>query len=315
MLAVEVIDLVRRYGPVAAVDGVSLDVRAGEVVALLGPNGAGKTSTVECVAGFSRPDGGTVRVLGRDPVGQRAAVVPHLGVMLQEGGAWQAATPRELVRLYARLFPSARPTDEVLADVGLLEVAERRYRVLSGGEKQRVNLALALVGRPRVLLLDEPTAGMDPGARQTCWALLRRLRDDGAAILLTTHAMDEAERLADRVVLVAGGRVAAQGAPNELVARLHPADRLVVTSPATVDADGLARELSRALAADVAVDGAGRWIVAAGPQRIADVGAWFAARGLPLSSVGVDAGLEDVVLALTRDEEARLTPGGGEVAG
>ena len=211
--AIHVEGLVKRYGGRTVVDGLSLEVAHGTVLCLLGRNGAGKTTTIECLEGFRRPDAGTVRVLGHDPVLETTAVADRIGVMLQEGGAYQAASPREMLRLYAQLYPRALPVDEVLASVDLAERADSRFRSLSGGEKQRVNLALALIGRPDVLFLDEPTAGMDPAARRRTWHVLEGLRDSGAAILLTTHAMDEAERLADTVAVIDHGRTLALDSP------------------------------------------------------------------------------------------------------
>ena len=214
--AIAVEGLSKRYGDRTVVDGVSFDVAAGTVLCLLGRNGAGKTTTIECLEGFRRPDGGRVRVLGRDPAGERGTIADRVGVMLQEGGAYQAATPREMLGLYAALYPNPLPVDEVLATVEMHERADSRYRTLSGGEKQRVNLALALIGRPEVLFLDEPTAGMDPAARRRTWRVLEGLRDAGAAILLTTHALDEAARLADVVAVIDRGRLLALDSPAAL---------------------------------------------------------------------------------------------------
>ena len=211
--AIQVKGLVKRYGDRAVVDGISFSVASGSVLCLLGRNGAGKTTTIECLEGFRQPDGGAVRVLGCDVSRDRAAVAERVGVMLQDGGAYQAATPREMLRLYADLYPRALAVDEALATVDLAERADSRFRTLSGGEKQRGNLALALIGRPDVLFLDEPTAGMDPAARRRTWRVLEGLRDGGAAILLTTHAMDEAERLADMVAVIDRGRLLALDTP------------------------------------------------------------------------------------------------------
>jgi ABC-2 type transport system ATP-binding protein len=299
--AVEVTDLVKRYGGRPVVDGVSLRVEAGSIVALLGPNGAGKTTTVECIEGFRRADAGTIRVLGHDPIADREQVVPHLGVMLQEGGAYQASSPREMLRLHARFYSDPLDTDELLDRVGLAGTsATTRYRALSGGQKQRLNLALALVGRPRVAILDEPTAGMDPKARLDTWDLVRSLRDEGVAVLLTTHFMDEAERLADRVAVIDHGRVVADDSPAALLAGANPG-RVLVTTTAAVDTDALAEALGVAVRAD----GTGRILVGAGPDAIPAITAWFAAHHLPLTGVTSDAGgLEAVVLALT-DPEAR----------
>jgi ABC-2 type transport system ATP-binding protein len=283
--------LVKRYGDRRVVDGVTFDVPRGCVLALLGVNGAGKTTTVECIEGFRRPDGGEVRVLGLDPLGDRDAVVARMGVMLQEGGAYQAATPREMVTLYARFYRQPRGVDELLELVGLTKVARARYRTLSGGERQRLNLALALVGRPEVVVLDEPTAGMDPQARRMTWEHVRSLRDEGAAVLLTTHFMEEAERLADRVAVIDQGRLLALDTPAGLVAASAP-NRVLVTTSATVDPAAL----SAAVRAPVVVEAAGRLAVEAGPDAIPR----FAEQGLAVTGISVGGGgLEDVFLRLT----------------
>ena len=215
--AIEVEGLTKRYGARTVVDGVSFTVAPGSILALLGRNGAGKTTTVECVEGFRRPTSGTLRILGHDPVAERARIVERVGVMLQEGGAYQAATPREMLRLYSQLFANRRPVDEMLALTDLEARGDDRFRTLSGGEKQRVNLALALIGRPDVLMLDEPTAGMDPVARRATHALVSSLRDDGVAIVLTTHFIDEAERLADTVAILDQGRIVALDTPERII--------------------------------------------------------------------------------------------------
>jgi ABC-2 type transport system ATP-binding protein len=214
--AVVVDGLVKRYAARTVVDGVSFEVAAGELVALLGPNGAGKTTTVETVEGYRRPDGGRVRVLGVDPLAGGRALRARVGLMLQGGGVDPRARPRELLRLFARFHDGARPADELLRLVGLEGVATTPFRRLSGGERQRLGLALALVGRPEVLVLDEPTAGMDPEARAVTRSIIGEARADGAAILLTSHDLTEVERLADRVVVIDEGRVIATGAPSTL---------------------------------------------------------------------------------------------------
>ncbi|MDQ3974124.1 MAG: ABC transporter ATP-binding protein, partial [Actinomycetota bacterium] len=216
--AIQVEGLVKTYGALRAVDGLSLAVPAGSVCCLLGPNGAGKTTTVECLEGFRRPDAGTVRVLGMDPRDDHDALVARMGVMLQEGGVYPAATPREMLRLYARFYRRPLDPDTLLDQVGLTGSAATRYRALSGGQKQRLNLALALVGRPQVAMLDEPTAGMDPQGRLATWQLIEGLRADGVTVLVTTHLLDEAERLADLVGVIAHGRLLALDSPAALAA-------------------------------------------------------------------------------------------------
>lgn len=291
--AVRVDGLTKRYGSRTVVDGVSFTAAAGTVTCLLGRNGAGKTTTVECVEGLRTPDAGTVRILGHDPVTERSRVIARMGVMLQEGGAYPAATPREMLWLYARLFPRTRPVDEILSITSLADRADSRFRTLSGGEKQRVNLGLALIGRPEVLFLDEPTAGMDPAARRRTWELLDQLRSEGAAIVLTTHFMDEAERLADVVGILHEGRLVALGRPDAITG----ATGLEIHSPAALDVDGL----EAAFAARVQRLGTGRFLLHAGPERLHDVTAWFAQRQIPLSGVTQHRpSLEDAFLDLTR---------------
>jgi ABC-2 type transport system ATP-binding protein len=214
--AIEVVDLVKHYGEVRAVDGVSLRIATGEVFGLLGPNGAGKTTAVEILEGYRAPDAGEVRVLGLDPVREGGRLRPRIGVMLQEGGLYPGLRPLELLRLFAAYFEHPVDTDELLDTVGLRDAARTLVRRLSGGQKQRLSLALALVGRPEVVFLDEPTAGMDPHARATTWRLVRELAEGGVTVMLTTHGMDEAEHLCDRVAIVDHGRVVAGGSLAEM---------------------------------------------------------------------------------------------------
>ena len=208
--------LVRIFGDLRAVDGLSFDVAPAEIVTVLGPNGAGKTSTLDACTGFARPDGGAVRVLGLDPWRQSARLRPRIGVMLQAGGSHAAARTGEMLRTIARCSANPHDPDWLLEVLGLQPVARTPVRRLSGGQVQRLSLAMALVGRPELLFLDEPTAGLDPQARHLVWDLLRAARSDGVSIVLTTHLLDEAEFLSDRVVIVDHGRVVAQGAPGEL---------------------------------------------------------------------------------------------------
>ena len=217
--AIAVEGLVKRYGDRTVVDDVDLGVRGGEIVALLGRNGAGKTTIVECIEGYRRPDGGRVRVLGEDPraggeTGRRLRA--RMGQLLQEGGFDIRARPLETLRQYAGFHRAPREPDELIELLGLREVAETPYRRLSGGERQRLGLAVALVGQPEVLILDEPTAGMDPEARATVRYLLGTLRDAGVATLLTSHDLLDVERVADRVVVLRTGRIVAHGPPAAL---------------------------------------------------------------------------------------------------
>jgi ABC-2 type transport system ATP-binding protein len=222
--AVEVVDLHRRYGTFEAVRGISFEVFPGQVLALLGVNGAGKTSALEVVEGLAAPSEGTVRVLGHDPRRDRAAVRRHLGVLLQQSGLAGDLTVHETVRCWARTLTDPRPVGEALTQLGLTHRADVRVGSLSGGERRRLDLTLALLGRPRVVILDEPTAGLDAESRRTVWGVVRGLVDRGAAVVLTTHQLDEAEALADQVALMRGGVVVLAGNQADIAA----------TQPATI---------------------------------------------------------------------------------
>ncbi|GAA2510990.1 ABC transporter ATP-binding protein [Streptomyces gobitricini] len=216
---IEAEDVRRSYsGGFEAVTGLTFSVSRGEVFALLGTNGAGKTSTVELLEGLARPSGGTVRVLGHDPYTERAAVRPRIGVMLQEGGFPADLTVAETVRMWAGCTTGARPAGEALETVGLGGRAGVRVKQLSGGEKRRLDLALALLGHPEVLFLDEPSTGLDAEGRRDTWELVRRLRDGGTTVLLTTHYLEEAETLADRLAIMHRGRIVTAGTPAEVTA-------------------------------------------------------------------------------------------------
>ncbi|TLS41576.1 ABC transporter ATP-binding protein [Streptomyces montanus] len=216
---IEVTDLRRVYGgEFEAVRGVTFTVGRGELFALLGTNGAGKTSTVELLEGLAPPAGGQVRILGHDPYTERDAVRPRIGVMLQEGGFSAELTVAETVRMWAGCTSGARPAAEALEMVGLARRSDVRVKQLSGGEKRRLDLALALLGRPEVLFLDEPTTGLDAEGRQETWELVRELREAGTTVLLTTHYLEEAEGLADRLAILHEGRIAASGTPAEVTA-------------------------------------------------------------------------------------------------
>lgn len=216
---IEVTDLRRVYGgDFEAVRGITFSVGHGELFALLGTNGAGKTSTVELLEGLAAPAGGRVRVLGHDPYEERAVVRPRIGVMLQEGGFPSELTVAETVRMWAGCTSGARPTAEALDMVGLARRSGVRVKQLSGGEKRRLDLALALLGRPEVLFLDEPTTGLDAEGRRSTWELVQELRDGGTTVLLTTHYLEEAEELADRLAILHEGRIAATGTPAEVTA-------------------------------------------------------------------------------------------------
>jgi ABC-2 type transport system ATP-binding protein len=217
--AISVRGLVKRYGDRNAVDGLDLDIRRGEIFALLGPNGAGKTTTVEVLEGYRQRDGGEVQVLGVDPAIGGRRWKADLGIVLQSGAGDSQLTCLELLRAQAAYYPDPRDPAEVLDLVGLTEKAGARGRTLSGGQRRRLDVALGIVGRPRLLFLDEPTTGFDPEARRQFWALIRSLRDLGTTMLLTTHYLDEAEELADRVGVIARGELVEVAVPAELGGR------------------------------------------------------------------------------------------------
>ncbi len=315
--AITVRGLCKRYGALTVLDGIDLDVPGGQLVALLGPNGAGKTTTVEILEGYRRPDAGDVRVLGLDPHRDGSALRPRVGVMLQQGGITPQGRPRELVRLHARLFAHPADPDDLLDLLGLAGAATRRYRLLSGGEKQRLALALALVGRPELLVLDEPTAGMDPAAKVAVRALLGDLRAAGRTILLTTHELADVERMADHVVVIDRGRVLAAGTPAELVAGAGHVLRFRLAAPdgsvAGVDQGDLAA-LGAALGGAIEADGSpGRHRLAGrspDPAAIATLATWCAGHGLLLAELRTTGGtLEERFLELIAQ------PDGGDAAG
>jgi len=306
--AVVVRDLVKRYDGRAVVDGLSLSVAPGEILGLLGPNGAGKTTTVEIVEGYRRADAGEVRVLGLDPAREGRALRPRLGLMLQQGGLPPQARAGELLRLYASFFRDPEDPDRLLARVGLADAARRRVKVLSGGEKQRLALAIALVGRPEVAILDEPTAGMDPRAKAATREVIADLRDRGAAVLLTTHELVDLERLADRIAIVDHGRLVALGTPAELTAGSRP--RLRFRLAGVLSAAGRA-EMGGALAEAVGPgsrpivdeDGAGAFYRVEGvepsPRLIAALADWCRRRDLLLTEMRSAGGtLEERFLEL-----------------
>jgi ABC-2 type transport system ATP-binding protein len=303
--AVVVRGLRKRYGDRTVLDGISLSVAPGELVALLGPNGAGKTTTVEIVEGYRRSDGGTVRVLGHDPARGGRALRARVGLMLQGGGIDPRAQPRETLVQFGRFHDSARDADELLDLVGLRAAARTRYRRLSGGERQRFGLALALVGRPELLVLDEPTAGMDPEGRVATRAIIADLRASGVAILLTSHDLGDVERMADRVCVLRGGTIVAAGSPAELAAGARPRLRFRLDRP--LAGDQLA-ELGRRLAVVrpgatlIAEPDAGRYCVegtAPDAMVIAALADWCAGAGrLMVELRAAGATLEEAYLEL-----------------
>jgi len=299
--ALDVAGLVKSYGGRRVVDGVSLQVRPGTVLALLGPNGAGKTTTVEICQGFRRADAGTVRVLGLSPADP--ALRPRVGVMPQAGGAYPGLRCAEMLRLVASYAATPLDVDDLLERLGLVEVARTTYRRLSGGQQQRLSLALAVVGRPELVFLDEPTAGLDPQARHATWELVQALRADGVTTVLTTHLLDEAERLADDVVVLDGGRVVAAGTVQELTTRGSTGQLRFRSTPA-LDLDQLLMALPPGCAAKESP--AGQYLVegphgaAIDPQILATVTAWCATNDAMAVDLKVEQrSLEDVFLELT----------------
>ncbi|NTU54828.1 MAG: ABC transporter ATP-binding protein [Anaerolineales bacterium] len=215
--AIEIRDLHKRYGQIVAMDGLTFNVASGEIFGLLGPNGAGKTTTVECLLGLRTPDAGEICLLGMMHADQSRAIRARLGVQLQSTGLLPQLTVREQVQFFADLFPRSLPVDDVVARVGLTGMAKTATRALSGGQKQRLAVALALINDPDLLFLDEPTTGLDPQARRALWDLVRDLRQTGKTILLTTHYMEEAEQLCDRVAIMDHGRIIELGTPAALI--------------------------------------------------------------------------------------------------
>ena len=283
--------MVKRYGQATAVDGLSLTAGRGEVTAILGPNGAGKTTTIEVCEGYRSADGGAVRVLGLDPVRDAARLKPRVGVMLQAGGIPPAVPAGEYLRTLSRFHVKPHDTAWLLDIVGLTAHARTPYKRLSGGQQQRLSLAAAVLGRPELVFLDEPTAGMDPQARHATWDLITALRADGVGVILTTHFMEEAERLADHVVIIDHGRAVADGSP---VALTGSAGQLRFRAEPGLDIDSLLTALP-----------AGRYLIevpggTVQPALLAAVTAWCADRGVLPSSLQIESRtLEDVFLELT----------------
>ena len=301
-LAVSVDGLVMRYGDKVAVDGLTMAVERGTITAVLGPNGAGKTTTLETCEGYRAPQGGSVTVLGLDPRRDRRELLPRLGVMLQGAGAWSGARAMEMLRHVARLHAHPLDVEELADRLGLGDCGRTPYRRLSGGQQQRLGLAMAVVGRPELVFVDEPTAGMDPHARRATWEMLTDLRHAGATVVLTTHLMDEAERLADRIHIIDHGRLLVSGTPLELTRGGGDATiRLVVTRPFP---EGAPESLGRALGPLTAVTQLDEYsLVVTGPADSTTLGIvsrWCEEHDvLPESLALGQRNLEDVFVELT----------------
>jgi ABC-2 type transport system ATP-binding protein len=299
--AVEVATLEKHYGAVRAVDGLTFSIAVGEVFGLLGPNGAGKTTTVEILEGYRRADAGQVRVLGVDPWEDGKQLRPRIGVMLQEGGLYPGIRPLEALRLFASYYAAPDDPERLLDLVGLRDAERTLVRRMSGGQQQRLSLALALVGRPSLVFLDEPTAGMDPHARATTWAMIRELRERGATVVLTTHAMHEAEQLCDRVGIVHHGRLVGYGTPSELTTT--SAADMRFSAAAELDVEKLARALDLTTS-DVREVRPGEYVVdvAPSPRLVAALTTWLDDQDVLLSELRAGRGsLEDVFLRLTAE--------------
>jgi ABC-2 type transport system ATP-binding protein len=298
--AVEITGLVKRYGAKTAVQGLDLTVASGSLTAVLGPNGAGKTSTIECCEGYRRPDGGSVRVLGLDPVADGAALRPRIGVMLQSGGIYQAVRAMEMLRHIASLYANPLDVDALAERLGLDSCGKTPFRRLSGGQQQRLSLALALVGRPELVFLDEPTAGLDVQARHAAWELIEQLRADGVTVVLTTHLLDEAERLADMVAIIDAGRVIAYDSPRRLAEATKARDAIRFEAPAGLDLAALAASLAPGCRAAETTAGHYRVEGEITPDALAATTAWCASLGVMPRNLAVDQrSLEDVFLDLT----------------
>ncbi|MFI6100112.1 ABC transporter ATP-binding protein [Lentzea sp. NPDC051213] len=299
--AVEVSGLVKKYGSKTAVDGLDLVQQPGTVLALLGPNGAGKTTTVEICEGFRPADAGSVRVLGLVPGDE--ALRPRIGVMPQGGGGYPGIRAEEMLRLVAACAANPLDPQWLIEILGLGGAARTPYKRLSGGQQQRLSLACALIGRPELVFLDEPTAGMDPQARHLVWDLVGALKDDGVSVLLTTHLMDEAEALADQVVIIDEGRVVAQGSPAELTANRANDQQLRFRARQGLDTSLLSAALPEGLKVREATRGA--YVVEGliDPQVVSTVTSWCAQQGVLAEELTVARrSLEDVFLELTGRE-------------
>jgi ABC-2 type transport system ATP-binding protein len=303
---ISVSDLRIRYGKHEALAGLSFEVHCGELFALLGPNGAGKTSTVEILEGYRRRTGGTVSVLGTDPWQAGPAWRARIGVMLQETGPEPDLTVAECLHLYGSYYADPWPAADLLELTGLEAHADKKATQLSGGQRRKLDLALALTGRPQVLFLDEPTTGFDPAARRDAWEIIAALKDTGTTMILTTHYMEEAERLADRVAVVTAGTLVSQGSPHNLVNR-QATPTITFTLPAGLTAADLPEPARHA----VYGGSSGKLALpAASPlPLLGTLAAWAERAGLDLPDLEVRRPtLEDVYLQLTTGQEAEATP-------
>ena len=298
--AITVRGLRKSYGDFEAVRDVDLTVERGEVFALLGPNGAGKTTTVEILEGYRRRSAGEVDVLGHDPARNERALKQRVGIVLQETGVEPYLTVEETVELFRGFYPSPRPLQEVLEVVGLVGQRAMRVRKLSGGQRRRLDVAVGLAGDPELLFLDEPTTGFDPSARRQAWEMVRSLRALGKTVLLTTHYMDEAEQLADRVAILVQGRIVAEGRPRELIAQ-EAVTTINFRLPPDVPSEALAAALGKAGNSLTAVDGRCTLHTPEPTHSLYELTRWATEHGVELGELTVArASLEDIYLQLTR---------------
>jgi ABC-2 type transport system ATP-binding protein len=308
MPAIDVADLGKTYGgasgPVRAIDGLSFTVESGEIYGLLGPNGAGKTSTVEILEGHRRPTSGEVTVLGERPGAAGRRWRDRVGIVLQSSGIEPEFTVREVVELYGGVYSNPRPVAEVVDLVDLGDRLDERVGALSGGQRRRLDLALGVVGRPEVLFLDEPTTGFDVTARRRAWDLITSLRDEGTTILLTTHYLEEAEQLADRVGVIVDGRMVAEGAPGALAGDLG-ATVISFTAPASLALDAVTDELTAVLGARPSVRSGVVEVRTTNPTEVTNaLTRWALDRDVELTGLAVRrTSLEDVFVALTTSSD------------
>ena len=299
--AIEVDGLHKAYGSFEAVRGVSLRVERGEIFAFLGPNGAGKTTTVEILEGFRKRSAGEVRVLGIDPEHGDRDWRARIGIVLQEGKAQPELTVRETLELWSAYYPRSRPVAETIELVGLAEKADERVARLSGGQRRRLDVGLALVGNPELVFLDEPTTGFDPVARRAAWEVIGGLRDLGATVFLTTHYLDEAQELADRVAIIKGGLIVAEGAPQELAGPGAQETEIAFVPPPGVPLG----ELPAGPAAVLGHDGRARLRTSAPTRLLAELCGWAAAAGIELERLEVRRpSLEDIYLDIVGEPPA-----------
>jgi ABC-2 type transport system ATP-binding protein len=298
---IEVRDLRKTYGEIRAVDGLSFDVARGEVFAMLGPNGAGKTTTTEILEGYRSRTGGQVSVLGHDPARREQALRRRFGIVLQSTGIDPFLTVRETIEMYAGYYATRRPTDDVIERVGLGEKRDTRVRQLSGGQQRRLDVAIALAGDPELLFLDEPTTGFDPSARRNAWEIVKNLVAIGKTVFLTTHFMDEAQYLADRVAVIANGKIVAEGPPASLAGRERMTTRISFRlPPGAPSVPGRHGDLlpDGSCVIDVDADDA--------TKVVHDLTGWALDRGVSLERLEITLPtLEDVYLQLTDQRDAR----------